>query len=113
MPIAPPSKLTIVLYVTRRQESLLTRELRTTGACFINMTPSSSLLDQINSYLETRQTAILFVKDITTELPQLEDLKVNDTPDFAKTFLDIGGPHVLDKKTNIQQNNQKHASPPS
>lgn len=76
------------------------------------MPPSPELLDEINSYLETRKTAVAFVKDTINELLQLQDLKVNDTPDFARSFLDIGGPHVLDKKTNKQQNNQQHASPP-
>lgn len=77
------------------------------------MLPSSKLVDYINSYLETRKSAVPFVKDIITKLPQLQDLKVDDTPDFAKIFLDTGGPHVLDKKANKQQNNHQHARPPS
>lgn len=64
------------------------------------MPSSSEILDQINSYLETRNTAIPVIKDTHTQLPHFQTLKVNETPDFAKTFLDIGGPHVLDKKTN-------------
>jgi hypothetical protein len=76
------------------------------------MLPSPELLDQINSVLETRKTAVAFIKNTTYELLQLQDLKVNNTPDFAKSFLNIGGPHVLDKKTNKQQNNQQYASPP-
>ena len=77
------------------------------------MPPSSKLLDQINSYLETRRTAVTVAKDTPTQLPQLQHLKVNNTLDFAKTFLDTGGSHVLDRKANKQQNNQQHASPPS
>lgn len=64
------------------------------------MPPSSNLLDQINSYLETLRTAVTSVKGTTTDLSRLEDLTVNDTPDVVKIFLHIGGPHVLDKKTN-------------
>lgn len=77
------------------------------------MPPSSELLHQINSYLETCKPTVPIIKDTPTQVPHLQDLKVNDTPDFAKTFLDIGGPHVLEKKANKQQNKTQDASPPS
>lgn len=76
------------------------------------MQPSSKLLDQINSYIETRKSAIPDVKKTTTQLPQLQHLIVNGTPDFAKAFLDGRGSHVLETKTNKQQNNHQNACPP-
>jgi hypothetical protein len=101
--LAPPSKHISPSFPTSpsSKPDLLTRALRTTGACFINMPPSSSLLELINSYLETRPSAVPFLKD-TTELPQLKDLTVNDTPAPTKTSPHLGGPRILDKKANKQ-----------
>ena len=78
----------------------------------INIPSSSKLLDQINSYLETRKSTVPYVNVTTTKLPQLQHLTVNDTPDFAKAFLGSGGLHVLETKTNSQQNNHQNACPP-
>jgi hypothetical protein len=76
------------------------------------MPSSSKLLDQINSYLGTRKSAVPYVNNTTTQLPQLQHLTVNDAPDFVKAFFDSGGSHVLETKTNNQQNNPQNACPP-